>query len=484
MTPDLRMHPKLADLMIEAALGMYTFGQEALAKGSYLPRAEEVPYKQNEQGWPSITRSYYSLGGKSELVEWTRVFGAEKNQVLKFDVSDVPALAPLIDEAVADKTLDRAFDPLGMSRHDAATRRRLVAGGAVREAATLLMRAEALGLVSAATLRDVYAQWERGHFKSEVAGDLMFPILLMRFDVADRFEVGPGVSIERIPESIHRMRSLPMGHGDVNPFLASAATHALVLHDQRFDNSDGPLARRIRFDLQAPGKKDADLFFQALSIASGEESGYAQICLRPDDWATDWQLDLPPLELISSLVAYPQSFNGGWNGEGVSIDAEALAGLPALFAGLQSTTSRARLAARRLRQSSTRERREDIVIDACIGIEALVGEEHDELVHRMGLRASVALSKVGWSARRAYDVLKKVYGHRSKIVHGTEPKNAMMTIDGEEYEVTATAVFLLRSLLQAHLSATPPWSPASLDADLFEAIGGLKALDDRSPTAE
>lgn len=464
--------PELAKLMIQAALSMHEFGHEALAKGGYFPRIEDVPYKENEHGWPSVTRSYYPFGGKSDLIEWTSVFGAEKNQTLKFDIDDVAALVPLVDHAVADETLDRAFDPLGVGRRDAEKRKRWVGGGAVTEAATLLMRAEALGDVSAATLADVYRQWERGHFQSEVVGDLIFPILLTHFEIEDRYEIEPGVSIERIAEDVHRLRALSLGHSEVNPFLASAATHALVLHDQRFDNSDGPLARRIRFDMQVPGQDEADLFFQALSIASGHESGYAQVCLRPNDWATEWLLDLPPLELASSLVAYPQSFKGGWNREGVTVDAEALNKLPALLAGLQTTTSRAKLAARRLRQSSMREHREDIVIDACIGIEALVGEEHDELVHRMGLRASVALSTVGWNANAAYSVLKKVYGHRSTIVHGTEPKNATITIAEKNYEVASTAVFLLRSLLEAHLLATPPWTPASLDSDLFEAING------------
>lgn len=477
MTKTPYTHPELAELMITAALRMYEFGQDAVAKGIYFPKVEDIPFKENEHGWPSIVRSYYSVDGTSTLVHWSRVFGAEKNQVLKYDGTDVPALVPLIDTAVADATLDRAFDPLGASGRDPEKRRVWAGGGAVSAAATILMRAEALGEVSEATLAEVYGRWERAHFEKEVAADLMFPILLMRFDVADSLEIAPGVSIERMSEELHRMRALALGNSEVNPFLASAATHALVLHNQRFDNSEGPLPRKIRFDLQAPGREEADVFFQALAIASGHESGYAQICLRPSGWATGWTTDLPPLELASSLVAYPQSFKGGWNRDGVTVEAGALEKLPAILASLRVTTSRAQLAARRLRQSSMRQYHDDIVIDACIGIEALVGEEHDELVHRMGLRASVALSKIGWSPSAAYNVLKKVYGHRSKIVHGTEPKNATIKIDEKNYEVGSTAVYLLRQLLEAHLLSSPPWSPASLDADLFDAIGTRKQPD-------
>lgn len=195
----------------------------------------------------------------------------------------------------------------------------------------------------------------------------------------------PGVSIEKMSEETHRMRALSLNSSEVNPFLASAATHALVLHNQKFDNSDGDLARQTRLSYALPGREVADRFFQALKIASGGECGYAQICLRPLDWATDWKLDLPPVERVGTFNAYPRSFTGGWTTEGVTVDAKALAELPMLLTQLQATIPRAQLAARRLRQTSMRENRDDIVIDACIGIEALVGEEHDELVHRMGL---------------------------------------------------------------------------------------------------
>ena len=465
------LHSQLADLMVNAALKMHEFGQEAIAKGGYFPRVAQNEYKENKFGWPVVTRPHLLLEKKSEFVDWSSVFGAEKNDTRKFDARDVPALAPLIEHATLDNSLDRAFNPLDLGRGD---RNRWVAIGAVREAATILTRAEALGDVSGSALRSVYGEWERGHFQNEVVGDLLFPILLMRFDVDERTEILPGISIEKIPQEIQLARALSVEYSEVNAYLASAATHAFVLHDQHFDNSDGPLARRMRLSTNPPGRDEVDRLFQALTIASGYESGYAQICLRPRDWATGWMLDLPPLENVASFIAYPNSFNGGWNGEGSAVNVEALEKLPALLNGLKTTSTRAKLAARRLRQSSMREDRDDIVIDACIGIEALVGEERDELVHRMSLRASVALSRVGWKARAAYDLLKKVYGHRSKIVHGTEPKNATIKFADNEFEVAATAVFLLRSLLEAHLLASPPWNPPDLDSSLFEAINGLE----------
>lgn len=80
----------------------------------------------------------------------------------------------MIDEAIAGETPDRAFDPLEVGRRDEAKQRRWLGGGAVTEAATLLMRAEAFGEVSEASLRTVYSQWERGHFANEIIGNLLF----------------------------------------------------------------------------------------------------------------------------------------------------------------------------------------------------------------------------------------------------------------------------------------------------------------------
>ena len=91
-------------------------------------------------------------------------------------------------------------------------------------------------------------------------------------------------------------------------------------------------------------------------------------------------------------------------------------------------------------------------------------------MHRMSLRAATALSAVGWRPATTAELLKKVYGYRSAIVHGDVPKKSTISFQGKEYSPSATAVYLLRVLLDAHLSSTPPWTPSSLDLALFEAL--------------
>jgi len=174
---------------------------------------------------------------------------------------------------------------------------------------------------------------------------------------------------------------------------------------------------------------------------------------------------------VESAPRYPLAFNEGvWNQEGRTITADEIDRLPSTFRALSASGKRAKLAGRRLFQTVLRQDDDDVTIDACIGIEALLGEQHDELVHRMGLRASVALAPSGWDPAMAYDLLKKVYGHRSKIVHGTEPANATITVAESTLAVSRVAVRLLRALLESQLNSDPPWTTSALDAQLFAAL--------------
>ncbi|MHA7984393.1 hypothetical protein ACX9R5_01185 [Rathayibacter sp. CAU 1779] len=467
--------PELAELMVRAATAMHGFGLDITNGSGYVPRRPLVEYHENEAGWPATVRDHALISGKSELVDWGMLFGAKKNTVLKYDVDDVPVLQELVTFVAADRYLSDRISPLTAGRDDDELRGQWIANSAVSAASELLERADAMGGTSEEALLSIYGEWELGTFGETVTGDLLFPILLRHFPLDEAFQVGPGISIEPLTRELQCARALRVDAQDVNPFLAAAATHAVVLHDRQFANQDGPMARRIRFDLKTPGMGTADQVFQALSIATGERTGYTQVCLRPHAWATGWINELPPLEQVAIVAHYPPAFNdGGWNKPGSMVATDDLARLPVIFGALASTTQRAKLAARRLMQSYMRDRDDDIILDACIGIEALLGEEHDELVHRMGLRAAMALAPGGLAPDRTYELLKKVYAHRSKIVHGTEPKQATIRFGDQEYPSSGLAVFLLRALLDAHLTATPPWQPAALDAALFDAIGGAE----------
>ena len=114
----------------------------------------------------------------------------------------------------------------------------------------------------------------------------------------------------------------------------------------------------------------------------------------------------------------------------------------------------------------------DSAVDACIGIEALVGEEHDELVHRMALRAATALAGNG-DPQVIYKAVRSVYDYRSAIIHGTEPSKKKQKVafpDGGKVSARMLARILLRALLRSVLAVDGGWTPSTLDARLLASL--------------
>ncbi|TFC37672.1 HEPN domain-containing protein [Cryobacterium sp. TMT2-42-4] len=437
-------------------------------KLGYVSRRHIPPFKVNAYGWPSVSTS--QLGSSPEgPMNWDSLFGTNKGVgTAKFEPADVPELEAAIEYVMQDADLRAKITGFGVSPDDKAGAWTLVALDVIRVVTAIAERSEATG----EEVLDVYIEHERALLSPRLTADVLVPITLVRLELNEPLQLGDDVWIEPLDESTQQARAVEI-NSEVNAFLVSAATHAVVLRNREFDNSRGPLYRRILLELQPQFGDEIEEAFQALEIASDQRVGYVQVVLRPQDWADSWLADLPPIESVSMMSRLPTELaDHGWNKEQKQIDAAKLAELPRIFASLRATHSRGKLAARRLFQSSLRSINEDALLDACIGIEALLGEEHDELVHRMGLRASVALVPQGMKAGLAYELLKKVYGHRSKIVHGTEPKNPTINVGGNDYSAKWVAVWLLRRLLQSHLSETPSWTPADLDKTLFGTIDG------------
>jgi hypothetical protein len=435
----------------------------------YIPRRNVPEYKVNEFGWPSITRTYFGSSTSGPL-NWGALVGKKGGTgSVRFDTSDIPELRSVIDFLASRPDIWSKVAGLSSSPADEAVAAQLREFDAVRIVTSVAERSDATGEDPKA----VFLQLEQGQLAPTLSADLLVPIALVRLDLPAALELDNDVWIEPLEEVTQRARAIDLhgGSNGVNAFLVSAATHAVVLRNRTFDNARGALVRRILMDLRSTHREEIEQVFQAIEIVSGQRVGYAQICLRPHGWADEWVADLPPLETVATVSRVPVEVQEhGWNATPILIEKARLEELPSRYAALRRTQQRAQLAARRLFQSSLRSTSDDALLDACIGIEALLGEEHDELVHRMGLRASVALVPHGWRAERAYEMLKKVYAHRSKIVHGTEPKNATISIDGKSYSTVGTAVFLLRALMQSHLAASPTWTPGTLDGQLTSAI--------------
>ncbi|TFB66788.1 hypothetical protein [Cryobacterium sp. Hz9] len=119
-------------------------------------------------------------------------------------------------------------------------------------------------------------------------------------ELSELLQLGDDVWSEPLDESTQRTRAVDI-NSRVNIFLVSAATHAIVLRNRDFDNSRGPLFRRILLDLLRQLRDQMEEVFQALEIAFDQRVGCVQVALRPHDWADSWLGDLPPIESVSTL---------------------------------------------------------------------------------------------------------------------------------------------------------------------------------------
>jgi hypothetical protein len=158
-------------------------------------------------------------------------------------------------------------------------------------------------------------------------------------------------------------------------------------------SNPGPNRRLFSREDEAPPLADADLVCEALRVVTRVGVGYAQVLRRPLGWADRWVHDLPAMSTIATVRHYPDSFdNDGWLDPLRPIPEQDLKPLPQISASLRAAPSNVRLAARRLSLACLRAADDDRIVDACVGLEALLGDGHDELSHRLALRAATAFA--------------------------------------------------------------------------------------------
>ncbi len=460
------INPDFAALVLPAVESMKRLVLDPTLDLRYATRREVPEFSVNDYGWPSISTAHRGASLNSP-VNWDSLFGTRKgNGSTKFDLSDTPELRDAIDFVLGDFDLREKLNGFGVEMDDSDTTRTLTSLDVIRFSAAIGERAVAVGR----DVAEVYLEHERAFLAPSLVADVMIPLCLVTLDLKTPMHLGGDVWLEPLDEATQRSRAVDINN-EVNAYLVSAATHAVVLRDRVLGNEDGPLARRVRIHSYSYLEEEIEQVLQAVDIACEQRVGYVQVVLRPHDWADKWLGDLPPIQSAKTLSRLPTELSQhGWNRPPKLISASSLESLPETLDHLQKTHQRGKLASRRLFQSGLRSMPEDVLLDACIGIEALLGEQHDELVHRMGLRAATALAPRSMEAALAYDLLKKVYNHRSKIVHGAETTNPTIAIGDDKYSAKSVAVLLLRVLLRSHLAKSPSWTPSDLDTQLFGAL--------------
>lgn len=451
-----------------------------LASNGWRPRVAVASVGVFDSGWPNIT-SARLFPRDDAPIDFSALFGPKRDQLKPIAYSDVPELTALIAYARDRDDLRLRLTMTSASGRDD-LERRMFEYEVADLPLSLLDRARATGASSDDELLALYRERERAWLLDPLPVQYVIPFALTAFDLDDTLVISDTAWIEALDERTQAARALsPFSQGSVPDAVVGAATHALVLSGHQLPNP-GPATRVFGREVERLPLDDADLVCEALRILTRVPVGFAQILRRPLGWADRWTYDLPPLETVETLRRYPDGFdNYGWLRAAKSIPADALARLPTVVSSLRTAPARTRLAARRLSTATLRADDDDRTVDACIGLEALLGEGRDELSHRMALRAATALATrdKGADPQVIYSLVKKVYAHRSAVVHGTEGgKSRRIPFDGATYDADGIAVFPLRELLLDVLTRPGGWTPDSLDADLLNSLGTVEQKHD------
>lgn len=304
---------------------------------------------------------------------------------------------------------------------------------------------------------------------------LVVPITMTSFEF-DHFRLSSSSYITRIPKKIQLARSRVSSVGSgVEKSVADAATHAFVSTGWELEGDTSLEVGRSLRHFSENVKSQVDSFFGAFRIATGIDTGYAQVLWLPKGWAWSYFCDLPPL-YGTSVRQYPSTFdNYGWTAARPVVSTKNMAEVKQTYLHiLNNEQSSVDLAIKRMNSCLTRDDPADAVLDGAIGLELLLSDQDKEaLSYKLRLRAA-ALTHLGEetqpTAAQVVDDVKRLYATRSAIVHGKKPKaskSADKPDTGIYSDEKKLASDLLRFVLRKLLDNPEYLDPTKIDRDLL-----------------
>ena len=407
----------------------------------------------------------------------SRLFSLFASGSPPFTFSSIPSLRALVTYIRSRQSLLERFTPTieGERLFDTEEQwQNFIEAMAAILALSVMDRADALGVTDdESKLRAIYSQREMGILAEDLPIELVAPLCCTRFSVSKPLRIASNIRIEPMDNLMHLARSPRWSSIDtIPPAVISAASHAIVIEGIRISNSV-PMNRMTGM-LSPVSKQYVDDTILGIRVLTDVPVGYAQLFLRPIGWADRWEHNLPPLITYGTYREYPDTFDShGWlNAQ--EIDAKTLERLPTVLSSLKKASASVMLAARRLSQTQLRASQDDITIDSCIGLEALLSKDTAELTHRLSLRAAALLAsrtEDAWSAHAVYGLVRSVYKHRSAIVHGTNRTTHSRTRIGDRaFETSTLASALLREVLLTVIERPEAATPEALDEMLLSSL--------------
>lgn len=449
--------------------------------GKWVPSSRVPTLSYFDSGWPNVTEQLLGSDGKPN---YSQLFGSAVQITTPYSYDDVSELGDLIAYVLGRPDLAKALRirPDDTTPIDEAESQ-MMRYQAADLALSVVDRAWSLGGVDDDLLASVYMEREASWLLPKLPVELVVPLVMTSFDLLDPFVVDENVTIEKLDEPFI-LASARTGYTleAVPTVVSNAATHAVVISGLEVDNSSHG-ARVWRGEGRAVDLSRVDEIIEAVRIVSGASTGYAQVLFRPRGWADRWHYNLPAVDRLGAFRRYPASFdNYGWLRPGEKINNAQVGSLPSIVKSIRGADKATKLAVRRLSLATLRDDMDDKLVDACIGIEALLSNDSIEISHKIATRGAVVLavkSDVPMDASLAFGMLKAVYARRSELVHGaTKGKKVEFEVPGVgRTETWRIAVFLLRKILLSKFSAPGSWTIAELDEIVLNALTRFEQLD-------
>ncbi|OXR42313.1 hypothetical protein B7C42_05512 [Nocardia cerradoensis] len=486
-TVDEPLDPDLWKLVLPAIRRAASVADAHLSKGGWYPRVRMPHVADLESGWPYLREPNW-FPPDDAPVAYAELFTSENDGLSGLTYADIDEFAALYEYVIRDRGLRERLWPFKGASEERSDR--MVEYEAAALPLSILDRARSIGKTTDDDYLSLYIQRERAWLLEALPVEYVIPLVLteLPLEAGEIVAIDPTVSLVRLERNDHLARAVSnSGTSNVPDMVVGAAKYAIVLSGHQWANL-GPGQRLVK-PPEAPSLTDVDMVCDALRILTGIDTGYAQVLCRPVGWADTWTYDLPVLLQIGTYRRYPEKFDRfGWMGRGEPVSREELNRLPMLVAALRGAPAKVHLAARRLSQAALRDSDDDRIIDACIGLEALLGEGRDELSHRLALRAATALASRRDSAfnpHMIYDLMKKIYNYRSIVVHGSSSvKSQTIDVNGLLVPAASLSVILLRELLKDLLSGVELWTAKSLDSRLLDALGPERSSADSADDRE
>ena len=454
--------PQLFELFcgaIECALGYVRLAETKNYIGSYDNWPElKPPYN----GMPHISR--FGTGPRNYAGVINELFGMRAGESAANWLKE-PQLIALVEYAKVHPRLKEYFH---YEERPDVIRIRLVE--VVADILDRYVHANKIYALDRDKLTPIYLPIETFILNKVLPFTAVVPILCLKFE-PQNFRIDEGIWVEELSDEFQLSRGWrPCGPSD-NSDLEDAATHGLFISDCSIENVSY-LNQVGVMELDSYPVQLIDTFFAAIRIATGYDTGNAQILALPVGWASSYVANLTPI-LGPNVEHYPPFFKQGYwlHSDLPNVTSDDSTKIGHTFQKLQKALAtlhsrRIRLAIQRLNLSSLRTTEEDGVLDAMIAMEALLSDDSKEMTHKVAMRLG-GLYKIAdrSRSRQAFKELKRIYEFRSKIVHGAAnlDPNRELTRDGEKIRTIDAAIDHLRAALGVLIENPILLDPTKID---------------------